>query len=63
VTTDDEGNVYIAAGHILVFNSTGQRIGVIHTPRRPTALAFGGPDGGTLYMTARDALYAVSITQ
>jgi sugar lactone lactonase YvrE len=63
VTTDVGGNVYIAAGQILVFNSAGQPIGVIHTPRRPTALAFGGPDGRTLYITARDALYAVSIAQ
>lgn len=62
VATDVEGNVYIAAGQILVFNSAGRRIGVIHTPQRPTALAFGGPDGLTLYITARDALYAVSVT-
>ncbi len=63
VATDVGGDVYVAAGQILVFNSAGQRIGVIHTPRRPTALAFGGPDGRTLYITARDALYAVSVAQ
>jgi hypothetical protein len=61
VTTDADGNVYIAAGQILVYNPAGDRIGVIHTPRRPTSLVFGGPDRRTLYVTARDALYEVSL--
>lgn len=63
VATDAAGNVYIAAGQILVYNPAGDRIGVIHTPRRPTSLVFGGPDRRTLFVTARDALYAVSITE
>lgn len=63
VATDAAGNVYIAAGQILVYNPAGDRIGVIHTPRRPTSLVLGGPDRRTLYITARDALYAVSITE
>ena len=63
VATDADGNVYIAAGQILVFSPTGHRIGVIHTPRRPTSLAFGGPDRRTLFITARDALFAVTITE
>ena len=60
VATDTDGNVYIAAGQILVFNPDGDRIGVIHTNRRPTSLVFGGPDRRTLYVAARDTLYAVS---
>lgn len=60
VTTDADGNVYLAAGQILVYNPAGDRIGVILTPRRPTSLVFGGPDRRTLYITARDTLYAVS---
>ena len=63
VATDAAGNVYIASGQILVFNPDGDRIGVIHTPRRPTSLAFGGPDGRTLYVTARDTLYAVAVAE
>ncbi|MEQ8771111.1 MAG: glycosyl hydrolase family 28-related protein [Phycisphaerales bacterium] len=63
VTTDTDGNVYIAAGQVLVFNPAGERIGVIHTPRRPTSLVFGGPDRRTLYVTARDTLYAVRIAE
>ncbi len=60
VTTDADGNVYIAAGQILVYTPSGERIGVIQTPGRPTSLTFGGPDRRTLFVTARDALYAVS---
>lgn len=63
VATDAAGNVYIAAGQILVYNPAGDRIGVIHTPRRPSSLVFGGPNRQTLYVTARDTLYAVSITE
>jgi sugar lactone lactonase YvrE len=58
VTTDGNGNVYIAAGQILVFSPDGERVAVIHVPKRPTSLVLG-PDGHTLYVTARDALYAV----
>ncbi len=63
VTTDSVGNVYIAAGQILVFNPSGERIGVIHVPQRPTSLVIGGPDQKTLYIAARSALYAVSLGQ
>lgn len=63
VTTDRNGNVFIAAGEILVFNPSGERIGVIHVPQRPTSIVFGGPDRRTLYVAARSALYAVSIEQ
>ncbi len=60
VTTDVDGNVYLAAGQIQVFTPAGRRIGVIAVPRRPTGLVFGGPERRTLYVTARDALYAVT---
>ncbi len=63
VITDSRGNVYIAAGQILVYNPAGERIGAIHTPKRPTSLAFGGPDRRTLVITARDTLYAVRTPQ
>ncbi len=59
VTTDDRGNVYIAAGQILVFDPSGKRIDAIEVPQRPTCLVFGGKDGSTLFVTARSALYAV----
>ncbi len=58
LTTDDHGNVYIAAGQIRVFSPSGESIEVIRVPQRPTSLAFGGPDHTTLFITARSALYA-----
>lgn len=61
VTTDDQGNVYLAAGQIMVFDPSGQRIDTIEVPQRPTSLVFGGPDRKTLFITARSSLYAVKI--
>ena len=59
VTADDQGNVYIAAGQILVFDPSGKQIDTIEVPQRPTCLVFGGPDRKTLFITARSSLYSV----
>ena len=59
VAVDDRGNVYIAAGQILVFDPAGKRIDTIEVPQRPTCLVFGGPDRKTLFITARSSLYRV----
>ena len=53
------GNVYIAAGDVLVYDPSGTLVDTIRVPERPTQLVFGGPDGRTLFIPARDALYAV----
>jgi sugar lactone lactonase YvrE len=57
VAVDPEGNVYIAAGNIFVYNSSGDLIDVICVPERPACIAFGGIDGRTLFITARSSLY------
>jgi sugar lactone lactonase YvrE len=59
VTTDQDGNVYIAAGQIFVYDSSGKYLGTIEVPERPSQLLFGGPDGKTLFIAARSSLYAV----
>jgi sugar lactone lactonase YvrE len=59
VATDAQGNVYLAAGDVLVYDPSGTLIETIRVPGRPTQLVFGGPDRRTLFMAARDALYAV----
>lgn len=59
VTVDDHGNVYIAAGQVFVYNSSGALIETIDVPERPTQLLFGGSDGHTLFMLTRSSLYAV----
>jgi sugar lactone lactonase YvrE len=61
VTTDDQGNVYIAAGQILVFDPSGKQIETIEVPQRPTSLVFASPDRKTLVITARSSLYSVRI--
>lgn len=59
VATDDEGNVYIAAGQIRIFDPAGKPIDTIEVPQRPTSLVFGNPDRKTLFITARSSLYSV----
>jgi len=59
VTTDQAGNVYIAAGQIFVYDSAGKYLETIEVPERPSQLLFGGPDGKTLFIAARSSLYAV----
>ncbi len=61
VTTDNHGNVYIAAGQILVFDPSGKPIDTIEVPQRPTCLVFGGQDRKTLFITARSSLYSVRL--
>jgi sugar lactone lactonase YvrE len=59
VAQDADGNVYIAAGQIYVYNSAGRLIDTIDVPDRPIDLIFGGKDGKTLFILARSSLYAV----
>lgn len=59
VAVDDKGNVYIAAGQIFVYDSSGHLIDTIDVPERPSQLLFGGQDGHTLFVLARRSLYAV----
>jgi sugar lactone lactonase YvrE len=59
VAVDAEGHVYLAAGDVLVYDRTGAPVETIRVPGRPTQVVFGGPDRRTLFLPARDALYAV----
>jgi hypothetical protein len=61
VTEDSQGNVYIAAGEIYVFNPAGKLIDTINVPERPSQLLFGGTDRKTLFIAARSSLYAVQM--
>jgi hypothetical protein len=61
VTEDAEGNVYVAAGQICVFNPEGKPIDTINVPERPSQLLFGGADRKTLFIAARSSLYAVRL--
>jgi pectate lyase-like protein/SMP-30/gluconolaconase/LRE-like protein len=59
VAWDEQGNIYIAAGQVYVYNPGGQLIDTIDIPERPSQLLFGGSDGKTLFVLARSSLYAI----
>lgn len=59
---DAAGNVYIASDQVYIYNPEGEQIAVLEIPERPGSLAFGGPDGKTLYVGARTSLYSVRTT-
>ena len=62
MAVDNVGNLFIASGNgIEVFAPDGVRWGVIPMPRIPANCAFGGPDGRTLFITAREGLYRVRV--
>jgi gluconolactonase len=60
IRCDALGNVWSSSGEgVQIFAPSGQRIARILLPESAANLAFGGPTGTTLYMTARTSLYAV----
>jgi hypothetical protein len=59
VATDSAGNVYIADGHLWIYDRNGKALGVLETPERVGSIAFGGVDRKTLYVGARTSLYSI----
>lgn len=59
VAQDMKGNVFIAAGQIYVYNSSGRLIDTIDVPEHPINLVFGGKDGRTLFILTHHSLYSV----
>jgi uncharacterized membrane protein len=59
VVTDAAGNVYAAEGELYIYNASGQQIGVVEIPKRPSSLAFGGADKKTLFIGARGSLFSI----
>jgi hypothetical protein len=56
---DANGNVYLAAGQVLVYSPEGKQVERIDIPERPIDLIFGGPDRRTLYILTRTSLYSI----
>ena len=56
-----DGNVYIAAGPILVYTPQGNLIRSIKFPEVAANCEFGGPDLRTLFVTARTSVYNVQV--
>lgn len=61
MTMDDEGNVYLTGGQgVTVFSPAGKRLELIAVPEGWSAnVTFGGSDRRTLFITAKDSLYAI----
>jgi gluconolactonase len=59
---DVSGNVYLAAPDGLrIYAADGRHLGTVTAPRPIHNLAWGGADGRTLYLTARDRLYRLPL--
>ena len=56
---DAHGNVYLAAGQLLVYTPNGKLAERIEVPERPIDLIFGGAGRRTLYILTHHSLYAV----
>jgi gluconolactonase len=60
LTVDVKGNLYITSAlGLQVFDPSGKKLGTIALPEQPANVTFGGPDGKTLYVTARTSVYTV----
>jgi len=62
MTLDCRGNVYCAGqGNIWIWSPAGELIAKIETPESPANCTFAGPEGQTLFITARTGIYAVKL--
>jgi gluconolactonase len=62
IKVDVRGNVYLSApGGVWIFNADGKHLGTITAPKPVHNFAWGGPDGKTLYLCARSALYRIPL--
>ena len=55
--TDEQGRLYVAARHVLIFTPDGRPAGWIEMPEKPASLVFGAADRQTLYVGARTSVY------
>ena len=58
---DEKGNLYIAAKDIFVYDPSGALVRTIPIGETPANCAFGDPDFGALYVTARTSVYRVRL--
>ena len=62
IKVDQRGNVYSTGpGGVWIISPDGKHLGTILNSEQPANLAFGGPDGKTLYLTARTGLYRIRL--
>jgi gluconolactonase len=61
MTIDSQGNVYLTAGAVVVYNKMGRKIESIEVPESPANVCFGGEDKQTLFITAVTSLYSIKM--
>ncbi len=60
---DKAGRLFVTAeAGVRVYSPEGALLGLIAVPKPPANVAFGGEDGGTLFITARDSVYTARPT-
>jgi gluconolactonase len=62
MTVDADGNLYCTGpGGILIYDPSGSLLGIIEFPESPANCCFGGPEGQTLFATARTSVYMIKL--
>jgi gluconolactonase len=62
MTIDELGNLYFSGlGGVWIVSPQGQQLDFIDTPEAIYNVAFGGPNGRTLYMTCEDKVYSLAM--
>ena len=60
---DERGNLWATGpGGVWVVTPNGRHLGTIKPTEVPANVAWGDPDGRTLYMTARTGLYRIRVS-
>jgi gluconolactonase len=64
IKVDPDGNLYVCGpGGIWVISPAGERLALLKLPEDPHNLAWGDPDGRTLYITALTGVYRLRLTE
>ena len=62
MTVDNDGNLYFTGpGGVLVYDPSGTWLGLIRFPENPANCCLGGPEGRTLFATARTSVYMIKL--
>ncbi len=59
VTIDEKGNIYLTTDAVKVYRPDGSLLQEIKVPKRPSNVCFGGKNGKTLFITARQSVYSL----
>jgi sugar lactone lactonase YvrE len=62
MTIDELGNLYFTGlGGVWIVSPAGEQLDFISLPNAPFNIAFGGPNGRTLYMTCKNKVYSLAM--